>query len=169
MQGYITITRPVVDESQPTPAPVLTVVESDTVPTLEKMQAVVGGLIEPAFTWDSPSGKNRAITGYVNEEGLIYQLPQYIMVIHVAGTGPRAVSGPMIIIGLDDSTGETVILNDEELALIQSRTLVGMGIDRYTADLFSTMILSAPEVETDESDYDYPEMDIEEDGDESNY
>lgn len=84
--------------------------------SLEALQSVVDGYIEPFFTIPSPCGKG-SITGYVNEEGLMNQLPIDFGVIH----SPNYIvplAGDAVIVGLDDETGETRELTLEEANLM---------------------------------------------------
>jgi len=85
--------------------------------TLEAMQATVGGYIEPAFTIDSPARPGYALTGYVNEEGLLEQLPVAVL---TSINGPLA--GPMLVCGLEYASGDTAPLTPEELDWLASRT-----------------------------------------------
>lgn len=75
------------------------------------LQEAVGGYVEPFFTEPSPEG-NGAITGYVNEEGLVIGLPIHFGVMHRADyIVPLA--GNAIIVGLDEG-GETRGLTETE-------------------------------------------------------
>lgn len=84
--------------------------------TLAAMQETVGGYIEPAFTLPSPTRADAgiAVTGYVNEEGLLLSLPIASVIWDGATTQPLA--GPMLVCGLDQNTGETVPLDAAEIA-----------------------------------------------------
>lgn len=114
MPGYITLTQKTEDASELT----LQVIQSPVSPTLDEMQKVVGGLIEPMFTIPSPEGGSRCLTGYVNEEGLLLSLPMFGFV----GPSHRECfpfAGNMLVVGLDDKTGDTVPLTDAELEMVR--------------------------------------------------
>lgn len=84
--------------------------------SLGALQEVVDGWVEPFFTIPSPCGKG-SITGYVNEEGFIAQLPVDFGVIH----SPDYIvplAGNAVIVGQDDATGETRSLTLEEVNVI---------------------------------------------------
>mgnify|MGYP001417846549 CR=1 FL=1 len=85
-------------------------------PELPTMQRVVNGLIETAFRVKSPFRKNISIDGYVNEEGLLMDLPRVLGVVDAYGE--RAFSGNMIIVGGDERNGKTVSLTEAELDYI---------------------------------------------------
>lgn len=87
--------------------------------TLDALQQTVGGYIEPAFTIPSPTREGYALTGYVNEEGMIDGLPVCVM---TSTNGQLA--GPMLVCGLNWNDGETVGLTPEELEWIEERTRV---------------------------------------------
>ena len=89
--------------------------------TLEAFQASVGGYICPAFTVDGPDG--HAITGYVNDEGLLIDLPLTL----VTDRGGYF-AGPVIIAGLD-AGGETVPLTPTDMDWIEERLTYVMMID----------------------------------------
>lgn len=113
MNGYVTITM---DNEVEDPDIVVSVTKSETPPKLERLQEVVGGLIESMFTVPSPFRRDISLTGYVNEEGLIYRLPMFAAVRDRYGVRPFA--GNMVIVGLNEKNGETVLLTDEEIAHI---------------------------------------------------
>lgn len=81
--------------------------------TLEAMQASVGGWICTAFTVPSCHKGSRRITGYVDDEGLLKNLPVTALWVHPNGID--RIVGPMLVTGLDDDTGEAVPLDAEEL------------------------------------------------------
>lgn len=87
------------------------------------IQEAVGGYFESGFTIPSPRGEPYALTGYVNDEGLLIRLP-----IHIAIRYPNGyvtlLAGSMMMQGLDTSTGESEWLTPEEVAYLQSRRLV---------------------------------------------
>jgi hypothetical protein len=85
--------------------------------TLDALQATVGGYIEAAFTVPSPARNGYAITGYVNDEGLLVELPVSAI---TSTNGPLA--GPLIVCGLNLSDGETAALTAEELEYLTERT-----------------------------------------------
>ena len=116
MSGYVTVTVTVSD----TEPSVVESVKTNTVPNLEALQSVVGGLIEPMFTVPSPVRKNIELTAYVNEEGLCIGLPVRAAVVDSYGVRPFA--GSMIIVGLD-SEGDTVLLDDSEIAFLELNIL----------------------------------------------
>lgn len=81
------------------------------------LQQIVGGYIEPFFTIPSPEG-NGDLTGYVNEEGLMMQLPMDFGVVH----SPDYIvplAGDAVITGLTDE-GETRGLTETEVMRIMS-------------------------------------------------
>ena len=82
--------------------------------TLEAMQEIVGGYIEAAFTIPSPFGKGRAVTGYVNEEGMLLGLDTFMTF------NGRPFCGPCIVIGLDYNSGESIPLSVQEIEWIKS-------------------------------------------------
>ena len=81
-------------------------------PTLEKMQEVVGGYIETAVRCPSPTRKNITVDAYVNEEGLLINLP----IDHVRMTDRSYLAGNIVITGADENTGNTVEITKEELS-----------------------------------------------------
>jgi len=83
----------------------------DGVPSLEKMQEVVGGYIETALRCPSPTRKNISVDAYVNEEGLMIGLP----IDHVRMTDRSYLAGNIIITGADERTGDTVAVTKEEI------------------------------------------------------
>jgi hypothetical protein len=85
--------------------------------TLAAMQETVGGYIAPAFTVPSPTRPGFAVTGYVNDEGILMDLP--ITLVHTESDDPLC--GPVLVCGLDETTGDTAPLDAEELAWITSR------------------------------------------------
>lgn len=90
--------------------------------TLEALQASVGGgYIDVAFTVPSPR-PGRAITGYVDDEGLLNGLP--LTAFRVSGEHRAPLVGPIIVVGLDRANGETVPLTKVEIDYFLSRTLV---------------------------------------------
>lgn len=85
--------------------------------TLDALQATVGGYIEAAFTVPSPTRKGYAVTGYVNDEGLLIDLPVSVI---TSNAGPLA--GPLIVCGLNLKDGETAALTAEEIEYLTERT-----------------------------------------------
>ena len=82
-------------------------------PTLEVMQAAVGGYIETALR--IPMGrKNITVDVYCNEEGLCLGLPIYFK----RGTDGSYLAGDFVIVGGDDSTGEQADLTLEEIGSV---------------------------------------------------
>ncbi len=96
--------------------------------TLEAMQATVGGYIEPVFTIDSPTRPGYALTGYVNDSGLIDGLP---FTCFLDGAS-NPLAGPLLICGLRYEDGETAELTAEELDWIDKRTRLVMMAGRIT-------------------------------------
>jgi hypothetical protein len=94
--------------------------------TLETMQASVGGWIEPVFTEPSPVASRAAggfaITGYVNEEGMLIDMPVCAMLTYGDHIAPLA--GNLLVCGLDTRTGETAALTPEELNWIEAHTML---------------------------------------------
>lgn len=93
--------------------------------TLDAMQETVRGYIAPAFTVPSPTRPGFAVTGYVNDEGLLYDLP--VTLIHTESDDPLC--GPVLICGLNETTGDTAPLDAAEIDWIKSRLrlLASMG------------------------------------------
>lgn len=90
--------------------------------TLGAMQSTVGGYIEPAFTVASPTRKGYAVTGYVNDSGLIDGLPITALIAYEDSNGAHPLSGPLLVCGLDTTNGETVPLTLDEIEWVQRRT-----------------------------------------------
>jgi len=84
--------------------------------TLAAMQETVGGYITPAFTVPSPTRPGFAVTGYVNDEGILMNLP--VTLVHTESDDPLC--GPVLICGLDETTGDTTPLDAAELDWIKS-------------------------------------------------
>lgn len=85
----------------------------DGIPSLKDMQDVVGGYIETALR--IPTGRpGITVDVYCNEEGLILGLP----IQFVRGTDGSYLAGDFVIVGGDESTGETVGLTTEEIGLV---------------------------------------------------
>jgi hypothetical protein len=96
-----------------------------TIPdTLESLQEIVGGYIEPMFTVTSPYG-NGSITGYVNADGIAEQLPLTIGIVHQFEFGDRdnyytaPVFGNLVITGLTHD-GESRDLTAQEIELLNT-------------------------------------------------
>lgn len=93
--------------------------------TLESMQDTAGGYIEAAFTVPSPHRNGFAVTGYVNDEGMINGLPVSVALRYGNSREVHPLAGPLLICGLDTRTGETEPLTSQELAwLLQRVTLL---------------------------------------------
>lgn len=92
--------------------------------TLAALQETVGGYIEAAFTIPSPTrqAEGIAVTGYVNDEGLIIGLPVSVLLGNATHMQPMA--GPLLVCGLDTRSGETVPLDAEELDWIEQQTML---------------------------------------------
>lgn len=86
----------------------------DGVPTLTEMQAAVGGYIETALRVPSPDRENVTVDVYCNEEGLLMGLPLNF----VRATDGSYLAGDFVIVGCDESTGETVGLTTEEIGSV---------------------------------------------------
>lgn len=99
--------------------------------TLDAMQESVGGWICPAFTIPSPRGGSFAITGYVDDEGLLKELPLTALRVHPEGRDPLV--GPLLVVGLDQSTGETVPLTDAEIRWFAMRMKVAVLQNNHEA------------------------------------
>jgi hypothetical protein len=117
MTGYtVTISLP-----EGSTKPVMTVDQATKTPTLEQMQAVVGGLIEPMFTVASPVKKDGGtITGYVNEEftyifGEDHPATAYVGYRSSGYMVPW--KGNMFIVGVTKN-GNTRLLTGDEVAYI---------------------------------------------------
>jgi Domain of unknown function (DUF3846) len=92
------------------------VIETDKVPTLEVLQKCVGGLIESLFT---DQLGNIEVTGYVNEEGLLLQLPINTFWYNWNGQADGIIfAGNLVITGLDPNTGNTLLLTKDEVTTI---------------------------------------------------
>lgn len=98
--------------------------------TLEAMQSTVGGYIEPVFTIDSPTRPGYALTGYVNDSGVIDNL---LPTCFLDGQS-YPLAGPLLICGLRYEDGETAPLTAEELDWIDKRTRLVMMAGRITPD-----------------------------------
>lgn len=96
--------------------------------TLAALQAEVNGYICPAFTVPSPVRKGVSITGYVNDEGLLLNMPLAMVRQHPMGIDPLV--GPVIIVGLDEHDGETIGLTDDEITAVLDR--LDMAVLRRT-------------------------------------
>lgn len=92
--------------------------------TLDAMQESIGGWICPAFTIPSPRGKGFAITGYVDGEGLLKELPLTAVRVHPEGRDPLV--GPLLVVGLDQNSGETVPLTEREIRWFTMRMKVAI-------------------------------------------
>lgn len=88
--------------------------------TLHDLQHTVGGYIDAAFTVPSPLGNGRAITGYVHDEGLLMSLPVSALVAYPMGERAPLV-GPLLVTGLDQTSGKTVPLTPDEIAWFYDR------------------------------------------------
>lgn len=86
----------------------------DGVPTLTEMQEVVGGYIETALRVPSPDRRGFTVDVYCNEEGLCLGLPLNF----VRATDGSYLAGDFVIVGCDESTGETVGLTTEEIGSV---------------------------------------------------
>lgn len=113
-KGYLTLTlQPIMDNVAS--RIVLQEHYTEDVPTLELLQSVVGGYIEPMFTVTSPCRKGYEITGYVNEEGLLINLPIFAG-ISVDGD-VRPFAGNLVITALTRN-GNTALLTEEEMQAV---------------------------------------------------
>ncbi len=124
MSFYATITRERLDLDDWSPA-ILTFHATDSAPSLEKLQGIVGGLIEPLFTVNRPGAKpHHMITGYANEEGnyMVEQLGPGAR-IREARYAPYDTSfvGPMVIVGLNYKTGESIPLSWEDVKWLREQ------------------------------------------------
>lgn len=84
----------------------------DGIPTLSEMQAAVGGFIETALRIPTDR-KDITVNIYCNEEGLLLGLP----IQFTRATDGAYLAGDFVIVGTDESTGETVGLTTEEIGL----------------------------------------------------
>lgn len=110
---------------------------------LEDLQRYVGGNVEAGFTVDSPDGKGRAITGYVDEEGLINGKTATGEFYGVeVGEFKNAFVGPVIIIGLSRG-GHTVGLSETEASAIS------LSIPRVLQSVPLGILLRVPVIEID--------------------
>lgn len=86
--------------------------------TLEQLQAGVEGYIEPMFNVVMPGNPDHfVITGYVNEEGLVINLPICGAVADSFGFRPFA--GQMAIYGINEKNGNSRELNKYEVEFIR--------------------------------------------------
>ena len=131
MSGYITLK---VDAE--TSAVTIETVKSDVAPTLAEMQKIVGGMITPLFTRNSPYRKNHAITGYVNDEGLLIGLPHGIIFRPADATFDelQLIAGNLVICGLNEKTGDSTELDELEIAFMMKHihNVSANGGIRYT-------------------------------------
>jgi hypothetical protein len=97
--------------------------------TLDALQESVGGWICPAFTVPSCHKGSRRITGYVDDEGLLKELPLTAVRIHPMGIDPLV--GPMLVTGLDANTGDTVPLDAEEIQWFLNRLEIAVLRNRH--------------------------------------
>lgn len=86
--------------------------------TLEALQKEVGGYIATAFTCQRP-GSDTELTGYVNDEGLLFKIPIRSVVAYPNGVH-HPMAGPMVIVGVDHA-GETIGLTPEDVSYLQDR------------------------------------------------
>jgi hypothetical protein len=85
------------------------------------MQEVVGGLIETMTRFPSPYRDSVTIDAYVNEEGMILNLPAVMGVLEEYGIdGFGTFCGNIVFVGSNQS-GESIPLTEEEIIYIQSR------------------------------------------------
>jgi hypothetical protein len=97
--------------------------------TLNTLQATVGGYIELLFIVPSPfDGYPRCLTGYCCEELDPDALPT-LTTVDVDGNKSVA-RGPVVIAGLDASTGQTVPLTADEIARVLGDLVPLIGINR---------------------------------------
>jgi hypothetical protein len=104
--------------------PKVTLAEVDTNskgPSLETKQGVVGGLIEPMFTFRSPTGSGM-VSGYANEEALYLDLPDAILIR--CPDFNRVIKGNLIISAFSDKTGAERALTNEEIKWFRQRILM---------------------------------------------
>lgn len=93
------------------------------VPSLAQMQAAVGGYIEALHTVDSPFRDGHWLTCYVNEEGLLIQLP---LAFQTLGNGfEQPIAGSVVFTAVRVEDGDTVALLPSEVVHI---TLNRLGI-----------------------------------------
>ena len=95
------------------------------VPTLEKMQEVVGGYITTALR--GPAEDGRSVDVYCNDEGLLINLP----IDHVRLTDGSPIAGNMVITA-SDAEGETVAATKAEIVSI----LPHIGRTKITMEAF---------------------------------
>lgn len=102
-------------------------VETQEPSSLETMQRVVGGYIEPLFTIRGPVA-GRAITAYVNDEGFLHRLPVAFQVVRPADPGyafVQNIAGNTVFAGLDKE-GNTLELNTAEVDFIKKTLRLGV-------------------------------------------
>ena len=98
------------------------------VPSLERMQEVVGGLIETAQRYPTER-KDIGVDVYCNEEGLMLGLP----VEHIRQLDRAPIVGNLVIVGGNDRTGDAVSLFENEIRAY-SQYLV--NVPPISAELF---------------------------------
>lgn len=105
-------------------------VPSVGIPTLEQMQAAVGGLITTAFRLDSPCRKNVSVDVFCNDEGLCMNLP----IDHVIKSNGSPVAGDMIIVAVNENNGETIEATPKEIEAALNE--IGILPVTMTPDMF---------------------------------
>lgn len=87
------------------------------IPTLERMQEVVGGWVTTALRMDSPTRSGTVnVTVFCNDEGLLMKLPIYF----VRMTDRSPIAGDLIITA-EDLEGETIEAQIKELTAALSQ------------------------------------------------
>lgn len=86
--------------------------------TLDFLQGEVKGWIETA-----PNLRGVEAEGYVNEEGLIIQMPRNPVAESFFGYGPLC--GPCVVVGPIDEEGNSTPITPEVLALFVSAAFAG--------------------------------------------
>lgn len=81
--------------------------------TLEAMQEIVGGYIEAVRITEN-------IVLWVNEEGLLKQLPLNFYLSNSSGEPISPIVGDVLFTGVD-SEGDNISLTDDDIKLIESR------------------------------------------------
>ena len=97
------------------------------IPSLERMQKVVGGYIDTALRVPSKTRKGITIDVYCNDEGLLIQLP----INFARGTDGSFLAGDMIL-SASNAQGETVKATKGELVHAVSYLIPVEGVEYRT-------------------------------------
>lgn len=84
---------------------------------LKSLQSEVGGPITIPFMHEELSARNIDIVA--DDEGLLKPDPKPTLLFLNNGEIINCLYGPILFVGIDHSTGETISLNDEQIAYIK--------------------------------------------------